>query len=269
MADFPSSPNLNDIFTAPDGTDWTWTGSVWKALGYPGGGGAGAQGATGSQGVQGAQGVQGSSGSLGIQGAQGVQGATGSGAQGVQGSQGIQGSTGIQVGKHMIPIMSSSMLPSVVTGCASLSLIATSSGHPDLVTLDFDPTTQEYAQFSIIMPSSWDEGTITFKPVWSHDTTTVNFGVVWELQAVAVSNDETIDVAFGTAQSSTDTGGTANRLYVGPESSSITVGGTPSAGDTVFFRITRNTGSGSDTMAVDARLHGIHLFLTTDAGIDS
>lgn len=172
------------------------------------------------------------------------------------------------VGRHMVPIMAGTIQPSATGGCSALTTIASAANQPDIVSNDFDPTTQEYAQFSIPMPESWDEGTVTFAPVWSHPATTTNFGVVFDLQAVAVSNDDAIAVAFGTAQTSTDTGGTTNDLYVGPESSAITIAGSPAPGDTVFFRLSRVTGNGSDTMAVDARLHGIRLYMTTSTATD-
>jgi hypothetical protein len=172
-------------------------------------------------------------------------------------------------GRHSIPIMAGSMRPSVTGGCATLATIASAANQPDIQTLDFDSTTQEYAQFSVKMPKSWNEGTVTFVPFWSHASTTTNFGVVWDLQAVAVSNDDAIATAFGTAQTSTDTGGTTNNVYDGPESSAITIAGSPAAEDLVFFRISRVTGNGSDTMAIDARLHGIVLYITTDAENDA
>lgn len=173
------------------------------------------------------------------------------------------------IGRHAVPIIAGAMRPSVTGGCAALTGVASAANQPDIVTLDFDPTTQEYAQFSIPMPKSWNEGTVTFAPIWSHPATTTNFGVVWDLQAIALSNDDAIAQAFGTAQTSTDTGGTTNDLYVGPESAAITIAGTPAAEDVVFFRLSRVTGNGSDTMAVDARLHGIVLFITTAAETDS
>lgn len=173
------------------------------------------------------------------------------------------------VGRHAVYIAAGSMSPSVTGGCAALAGIASASNQPDIRTLDFDATTQEYAQFSLVMPKSWNEGTLTFIAHWSHAATTTNFGVVWDLQAVAVSNDDGIAVAFGTAQTSTDTGGTTNDLYSSPESSAITVAGTPAAEDMVFFRLSRVTGNGSDTMAIDARLHGVTVYMTTDAGNDA
>lgn len=179
------------------------------------------------------------------------------------------GGGGDTIGRQAIYVSAGAMRPSVTGGCAALSGIASASDQPDIVTLDFDATTQEYAQFSVVMPKKWNEGTITFVPHWSHAATTVNFGVVWDLQAVAVSNDDAIAVAFGTAQTSTDTGGTTNDLYTGPESSAITVAGPPAAEDMVFFRLSRVTSNGSDTMAIDARLHGITLYVTTAAGTDA
>jgi hypothetical protein len=119
------------------------------------------------------------------------------------------------------------------------------------------------------MPKSWDEGTVTAAFVWSHPSTTTNFGVVWGLQAVAISNDDTVAAAYGTAQTAADTGGTTDDLYVSPETSAITIAGTPAAEDVVHFRVYRDPTNGSDTMAVDARLHAVILYLTTDADTDA
>jgi len=173
------------------------------------------------------------------------------------------------VGRHAVPVLAGFIRPSATGGCAPLATVASAANQPDIVTLDFDPTTQEYAQFCIPMPKSWNEGTVTFVPIWSHAATTTNFGVVWDLQGIALSNDDAIAQAFGTAVTSTDTGGTTNDLYAGPESAAVTIAGTPAAEDVVMFRLSRVTGDGGDTMAIDARLHGIVLYITTDAGNDA
>lgn len=179
------------------------------------------------------------------------------------------GGGGSTQGKHAIYISAAAMRPSVTGGSAAVAAIASAANQPDIVTLDFDATTQEFAQIGMVMPKKWNEGTITFTPHWSHAATTVNFGVVWGLQAVAVGNDDAIAVAFGTEQTSTDTGGTTNDLYSGPESAAITVGGTPAPEEMVFFRLSRNPADGSDTMAIDARLHGITVYVTTNADTDA
>lgn len=172
------------------------------------------------------------------------------------------------VGKQPIYIPAAAMVARTTNGAAPGATEMTTNKQM-VKTLDFDTSTQEFAQFSIRMPKSWNEGTVTFVPVWSHASTTTNFGVVWALEAVAISNDDTLDAAWGTAGTSTDTGGTTNDLYEGPESSAITIGGTPAEGDTVYFQVKRNVSDGSDTMAVDARLHGVLLYITTNAANDA
>ncbi len=161
------------------------------------------------------------------------------------------------------------MRPSSSGGCAALALVATSSNHPDLSTLDFDASTEEYAQFWIAMPKGWNEGTVTAQFLWSHASTTTNFGVVWGIQGVAISDDDTIDAAYGTAQTVTDTGGTTSDLYISAETSAITIGGSPSEGDMVAFRVYRKAADGSDTMAIDARLHAVRLSYTVNAMTDA
>jgi hypothetical protein len=161
-------------------------------------------------------------------------------------------------------IPSAGIRPSSSGGCAALALVATSANQPDISSLDFDATTAEYAQFWVRMPKNWNESTITAAFYWSHASTTTNFGVRWGIQGVAISDDDTIGVAYGTAQEVTDTGGTTNDLYVSNSTGSITIAGTPAAGDMCAFRVYRDPANGADNMAIDARLHGVALFYTTD-----
>lgn len=165
---------------------------------------------------------------------------------------------------NSIWVPAAAMRPSSSGGCAALALVATTSNRPDISTLDFDNTTAEYAQFWVRMPKNWDEGTITATFYWSHASTTTNFGVRWGIQGVAISNDDTIDVAYGTAQEVTDTGGTTSDLYVSDATSAITIGGTPAVGDMVAFRVYRDPANAGDTMAIDARLHGVAIFYSTN-----
>jgi hypothetical protein len=174
----------------------------------------------------------------------------------------------VEQGLHTIWIPATAMYGRTTNGAASgTAEMATNLNI--FKTLDFDTTTQEFAQFAIRMPKSWNEGTVTFAPVWSHPSTTTNFGVVWGLAGVAVSDDDAGSVAFGTAQTSTDTGGTTNDIYIGPTSAAITIAGTPQAEDLVMFQVNRTVANGSDTMAVDARLHGITLYMTLNAATDA
>jgi hypothetical protein len=169
------------------------------------------------------------------------------------------------VGKQAIPIPAGGMEAAETNGAASGSVTLT---NQKFITKDFDTATQETVYFAFRMPQQWDEGTVTFQVVWSHAATTTNFGVVFELAAVATGDDDAGDAAFGTSQTSTDTGGTTNDIYISPESSAITVAGTPQAGDYVWFMLRRVPANGSDTLAVDARVHELTLYMTNAAGTD-
>ncbi len=57
--DFPSSPNVNDIYTL-NGVAFMWNGSVWKRYSTS----TGAQGFQGAAGAVGAQGAQGTNGTI-------------------------------------------------------------------------------------------------------------------------------------------------------------------------------------------------------------
>lgn len=160
-------------------------------------------------------------------------------------------------------------MTSRTTNGPSAGSVETATNKVMVETLDFDTTTQEFAQFAIRMPKSWNAGTVTFVPVWSHPATTTNFGVVWAMRAVALHDGSAIDAAFGTEQTSTDTGGATNTSYQGPESAAITIAGSPAKGDLVIFEVKRNPADGADTLAVDARLRGVLLHYTTDAENDA
>jgi len=176
--------------------------------------------------------------------------------------------TPLAQGKHTIWVPAVSLIPRTTNG-AIQGTVETTTNKVMISTLDFDASTDEFAQFSIRMPKSWDEGTLTFIPIWSHPITATDFGVSWFLEAYAFTNGDNLEQAFGTAVESQDTGGTTDDLYQGPESGAITVGGSPAAGDYVQFQIYRDVSDAGDTMTVDARLHGLLVFYTIDAENDT
>lgn len=171
-------------------------------------------------------------------------------------------------GKETLWIPATAMVART-TGGPGVGSLETSSNKVNQQTLDFSPSSAEYAQFSIRMPKSWNEGSVTFVPVWSHGAAVTNFGVSWGLQGVAIGDNEALDAAFGTAQVSEDSGGTTDRIYFGPASPAITIGGGPQAEDLVVFQVYRNPAAAADTLAVDARLHGVSVYITTNARNDA
>lgn len=180
----------------------------------------------------------------------------------------IAAADGGTIGQQTIWIPAGAMTARTTNGAESGS-VETTTNKVMLQSLDFDTSTDEFAQFAIQMPKGWDEGTLVAQCVWSHPSTATNFGVVFFLQAVAFANGDAGDTAFGTAQSMTDTGGTTDDIYISPESSAITVAGSPAAEEYVIFQIYRDVSDASDDLAVDARLHGVKIHYTIDTGNDS
>lgn len=166
--------------------------------------------------------------------------------------------------QQTIWVPAGAMVARTTNGAASGS-VETTTNKVMLKTLGFDTTTQEFAQFAIQMPKGWNESTLICQFVWSHPSTTTNFGVVWAIEAVAFANDDAADTAFGTAVTATDTGGTTDDVYISPETSALTVAGSPGAEEWVVFQVKRNVSDGSDNMAVDARLHGVKIHYTINA----
>ena len=172
-------------------------------------------------------------------------------------------------GTDTIWIPAAAMRPTSSNGCAAITDIETTSGRPDMQVLDFDPSSDEHAQFQISMPKSWNEGTITAQFYWT-TTATDTDGVSWAIQGVCVSDNDTIDVAYGTAIVVDDSAlGAAEDLCVTAATGAITVGGSPAAGDLAFFRVFRDVSDSNDTAAEDARLIGVKIFFTTDAATDA
>ena len=168
------------------------------------------------------------------------------------------------IGKQSMWIPATAMYPTATAGCAEIASVETTAGRPDMKVLDFDASSDENAQFSVAMPSYWNEGTITYQVYWT-TTATDTDGVAWSLSGVCVSDNDTIDVAFGTAVVVTDDAlGAAEDLCVTAESGAVTLGGSPAAGDLAYFNIERDVSDANDDMTEDARLIGIKIFYTVD-----
>jgi hypothetical protein len=151
--------------------------------------------------------------------------------------------------------------PHASGGCGVLQDILLSSGRY-VQGLPFDPTSIESASFAIAFPKRWNEGTITFQPL--HMNTAGGSGaVVWQMAGVAAGDDDALDAAVGTYQTSTDTILAAEDLMAGPQSAAITIAGTPAAGDLTRLVIQRDPTAGGDTYASDDYLLGVVLRLTT------
>ena len=171
-------------------------------------------------------------------------------------------------GKGTIWVPAGAMYPSTSDPCSNITQVETTALRPDLKVLDFAAAGDDFAQFSVAFPKSWNLGTITYQPFWT--VTGTNTGtMVWQLGGIAVTNDATINTAFGTLVATTALAhsGTSNDLMVSAESGAVTVAGTPTVDDICFFQI-NNDASASGQSGV-ARLLGIKIFFTTSETSDA
>jgi hypothetical protein len=155
------------------------------------------------------------------------------------------------------------------TNGAAAEQIETTATRPDMKVLDFDAGTDEFAQFSVAFPKSWNEGTVTYQVYWTPASTNTG-NCIFGLQGVSCGDSDTIDIAYGTAVNITDAGiGTIEDQQVSAVSSAITIAGSPAVDQLTYFQLFRDANAGGDTFSADARVLGIKIFFTTDAANDA
>jgi len=168
-------------------------------------------------------------------------------------------------GKETIWVPAVAMYPNSTNG-AEAAQVELSNG-PEIKVLDFDKDSDEFAQFAVAFPKSWNAGTVTFQAFFT--ATSTNTGTTaWGLSAVALADSGDLNTAFGTQVVATAKAhsGTSNDLDVAAESGAVTIAGSPSANEYCFFQVSRDVSA--DGLTADARLLGIKLFFTTNAAND-
>ena len=151
-------------------------------------------------------------------------------------------------------------------GAAAITSVESTALRPDMFVMDFDSSTKEHAQFSIGMPKQWDGSAMTAKFYYTH-ATAVSTNVIWGIQGVAISDNDTIDIAYGGAAIVTDTlHNAAEDLQVTAETGPFRLAGSPTTGDLCFFQVFRDAANALDTTnSTDGRLIGVRLYYHTNA----
>lgn len=162
--------------------------------------------------------------------------------------------------RHSIWIPASAWTPRTTNG-PSVGTAELSTNKRMVKSLDFDASTQEYAQFSVWLPKSWDLSTFAYRVLWT--TATGSGGVAWSLAARADGDDDALDQAMGTAVVVTDTRIADNDLHMTGESGTLTAAGTAQEMDLVTFEVSRPVADAGDTKTGDAKFLGLHLYYNT------
>ena len=175
--------------------------------------------------------------------------------------------TGVKkVGLETIYVPAAAMYPETTNGASDLTQVELSNG-PELKCLDFAAAADDFAQFSIAFPKSWNEGTITFQAFFT--VTGTNTGTVaWGLAGRSFADSADLNTAFGTTVVATAKAhsGTSNDLDVAAVSGAVTIAGA-AVNTLTCFQISRDVSA--DNQSGAARLLGIKLFFTTNAANDA
>ena len=165
-------------------------------------------------------------------------------------------------GLHSMWIPAGSMIPQITNGPSS-GLFESSSNDIMSRTLDFNTSTDELAQFTVVMPKSWNEGTVTFRAYWT--AASGSGTVLWSYAGGSFADSLALDTALGSeAVTAADTLLTALDVHVSAVSAACTIANSPAAGGLVIIRVRRDVSG--DNLGVDAKLLGVQMFYTADAG---
>ena len=158
-------------------------------------------------------------------------------------------------------LAASQWIPRTTTGAGIDSRELTTNNYDELL---FDAGTAEYAQALVVMPSNYNNGTLTARFYWTGsgalDTTD---DVVWGFQGVAVANDDALGVSMGTAVTVADTVITINDMMISSATTFATMGGTPAANKPLLLQVYRDAANAGDTYGHDARLLGVEIGFTS------
>lgn len=172
---------------------------------------------------------------------------------------GIRSAIGVTSSPANFWIPASAFIPRTTTG-VGVDSVETSTNKQNFDQLLFDPAADEFAQALVVLPSNYNNSTITARFYWTASSGSGD--VIWGIQGRAFADDDALDTAFGTAQTVTDTLLLANDMHISGSTSAVTIGGSPAANVPVQIQIYRDADAAGDSLAVDARLLGVQISYT-------
>lgn len=163
-------------------------------------------------------------------------------------------------GSTNVWIPAAQWIPRTTTGCGidSRELTTNKINTDELL---FDAATIEYAQAMVVMPSNYNNSTVTARFYWT--ASSGSGGVAWGVSGRAFADDDALDQAVGTKVQVNDTLIATNDLHVTAATSAVTIDGTPAANKAIIFEIYRKADDATnDTLGVDARFLGLEIIYT-------
>lgn len=159
-------------------------------------------------------------------------------------------------------VPASAMTPTLTAGAVVGSEEVWDDGTNDNARsyLLFTNSADRHACFDVVMPSSWDRGTVKFKYYWTGAAgASSGEDVVFELSGTAASDNEDLDGNQGTAIEVGDTlqDDDNDKLHISAASAAVTIANTAALGDLVHFKVSRDVSEESTSVASNAVLFGV------------
>lgn len=155
-------------------------------------------------------------------------------------------------------IPAGAMVPSGTNGATAGAVTFTSVKRD---TMAFSNTTEQSAEFSVVMPEDWDLGTVRCKLLWTaYDATKAEAGeaVAWKIGAYSSADEDAITNAPTSFVSVTDNLSQVNELHRTGTTGALTMDGTRGAGNLAHFVVKRDVASEtSNPMDTEALLLGV------------
>jgi hypothetical protein len=156
-----------------------------------------------------------------------------------------------------------SMIPAETNGAQALTEEMHATNFTTMDYMAFDKDTEEFADFKIVMPEQYDNGTVKVKFYWKPADAESGVSVVWGVKAYAATDSDALTGAsgvWGTEVTIEDASlNTNDDLHISSATAAVTIAGTPAEGKLVFFRVARKVADGNDDYADDAHLLGINV----------
>jgi hypothetical protein len=175
----------------------------------------------------------------------------------------------LQQGRQVLGCWGAEVIrPQTSNGCASIAWEESSTNKVMTPYLAFDKDAIEYGQFKFRAPAGLDESAgLSARFVWKEASGASAHDCIWQIEMQAQGDGDTIDSAWGTAVTVSDTGSSGTRRIT-PETGEIEPGGSWAAGDEIQVRVSRKATDGADTLDVDAHLIEVVLFGTYAAATE-
>jgi len=166
-------------------------------------------------------------------------------------------------GSTNVWIPAAQWIPRTTTGCG-IDSREQATGNINTDELLFDLGAIEFAQAMVVMPSNYDNGTVTARFYWTASSGTASQGVVWAIRGRAFGDNVALGQTYASGGTAIlDTYFAANQMHVSDPTAAVTISGTPAANKAVIFEAFRDASNVNDTLAADARFLGVEISYTS------